>query len=74
MPLDNFAYNKVQESGGVTKDEGLAVSDVILSISGTDVHSKVDFNECMKKYKSGDSPAFIIRRGADEMTLWLTLF
>jgi len=64
---------KVTGASGTTGAEGLAAGDVIFSIGGVAVHSQVDCNECMKKYKSGDKPEFAIKRGGSDMKLKLTL-
>jgi len=64
---------KVLSSRGVTKSEGLSPDDVILSIDGLNIHSMVDFNECMKTFKRGDRVEFIIRRGSSELKILFTL-
>jgi len=64
---------KVLSSAGTARAGGLLPGDEILSIGGANVHSHVDFNECMKKYKRGESVELIIRRGAEESALVLTL-
>jgi len=64
---------RVSLSFGQSRDEGLQNDDVITAIDGNLVHSFVDFNELMKRYTRGDTPAFYIRRGTEDLTLWLTL-
>ena len=64
---------KVLSCTGKTQTEGLAARDVILAIDGVEVHSKVDFNECMKTYRQGNSAEFKIKRGTDERLIRLTL-
>jgi len=64
---------KVLNTSGKTQSEGLSVGDVILAIDGIDVHSKVDFNECMKKYRLGNTAEFKIKRGPGEQVIQLTL-
>ena len=64
---------RVKASSGQAHNDGLRTDDVIMSVGGQKVHSTVDFNECMKLYSKGDRVDFVVRRGAAELTLKLTL-
>jgi len=64
---------RVASATGTTASEGLRTDDVVLAVGGELVHSQVDFNEIMKRYNRGDSAEFRIRRGGEEITIWLTL-
>ena len=64
---------RVISSSGITQSEGLSSGDLVLAIDGVEVHSKVDFNECMKNYRRGEGAEFKIRRGTEERLIRLTL-
>jgi len=64
---------RVTAVSGITAEQGLQNNDVILAINDNSVHSRVDFNELMKRYNRGDGAYFRIRRGGYETTLRLTL-
>lgn len=58
--------------GSNASKAGIQNGDIILSIDGVNVNSKVDLNECMKKYMPGDTCKFVINRNGTQISINVT--
>lgn len=56
-------------STGILQAAGFNSNDIIKSIGDVAINSKVDLNECVKRYKSGDSAKVVLTRKSVSMEL-----
>ncbi|HHW00397.1 MAG TPA: PDZ domain-containing protein [Clostridiaceae bacterium] len=60
------------ENGSPAEAAGLVLDDVIESVNGVKITTKIDYNEAMKKYLPGDTVEFGVIRGGKSINLKVT--
>lgn len=63
FPTQEGLNVKTVESGSTAYTAGIRDGDIINKIGSDEIHSTVDFNEVMKKYKIGNTVVFELKRG-----------
>jgi S1-C subfamily serine protease len=73
LAVDHGAYVDDVPAGGPASIAGIQPGDVILSINGEDIGQNASFVNVLFKYAPGDVVKVIIQRGADQLTVEVTL-
>ena len=60
------------EEGGAAEKAGLQMGDVIVKVGDTDITSMEDLTAAKKQYSAGDTAAFTVYRGGEEITVEVT--
>ncbi|HKD36011.1 MAG TPA: PDZ domain-containing protein [Pirellulales bacterium] len=59
--------------GGPAERAGLKAGDVIVRLGESKIGNLEDFDSALRKYHAGDKVAVVVKRGADELKLEVTL-
>lgn len=68
---EGLTISEVKENSPAAK-AGLSVDDVLLSVNGVNITTKIDYNEEMKKYLPGDRVEMIVNRNGKEIKIKVT--